>query len=794
MLSRKDFLDAATELRDQWTNPVFRQGCRIPLGVTVTRIEPDILNVGNVEVQNQRYYLPFELRVTADNNIKFFFDPSDYPKLSDPAMILMPRTQNEPAFSIDNQHIVNAAFTTSAFPMAFGRKRLQYCSLMAQDITGKKEPQEQTTTIKDTDLVCPNGYQLAEAEFADGGLFDNLPIGVARTLAEFNKRAQDDPFPLTYMYIDPNRVRYNIPEPKAELACDSADPPDACRTMEFSAASESQLLVGFLGTARRYELYRELTSDAWRLNLSEISYKLGQILKQQEIVLDCQKELPYFDHRLDCTQALVRAGQLLEVAYDRKTPIIDKPYSVEHLRRMGVIGNCKSVNSEMDSQVRTACEFDIRRYRTQLAEAMLSMVEKAELKQTKIYSDIHKSRLSVHNDRILRVSSRGAPITGTLLEDFGSFLDYKFREYDYYVGVYDSVVLVANKLCRLQYSSKHQSTDFHHCFDSVGKQIYNLLGFDTHPKGRYAFARLAQREYGKQQLLHFSYQPMPAVDDDIRIIYQGLEKALAAGESEKVFFNYLKAEGFVPTSRKDESRSLLNKLFPHDTTPLMEQIIDDPDSWATELTRRVTTRLVYLETQAEDIYAAREPDEEKRKSANTEIMGATAFVLQSGTYRYPESTFAPSAAPGHWFWRNLIPYEIGFDFAEGDLLLTWQPTFAISQNNLLGIRGSLGFPGGLFQSSADVVRENFLAVGLDYTRQSTSPYISSYGLTPTWYHAFNQPGNRDRDSIGGDLHVGLLKNRMRIGIGARSFDNTSDTWFITFGITDIPGMLYWLTR
>ena len=79
----------------------------------------------------------------------------------------------------------------------------------------------------------------------------------------------------------------------------------------------------------------------------------------------------------------------------------------------------------------------------------------------------------------------------------------------------------------------------------------------------------------------------------------GLEQALAAGESENVFFKYLKAEGFVPTSRKDETKSLLTKFIPYDTNTLMEQIIDDPDRWSHELTRRVTTRLVYLETQAE---------------------------------------------------------------------------------------------------------------------------------------------------------------------------------------------------
>lgn len=787
VLSRKDFLEAATELRKKWSKPLFKKDCRIPLGVTVTKIEPEVLSVGKVDVQNQRFYIPFELRVVDDSSIKFFFEPADYPKVADPSMILMPRAHDTQPFSIDNQQIIDSAFTTSAFPMAFGRKRLQYCRLVQEN-----SKQELASTKADTSLLCPDGYELAEAEFADGGLFDNLPIGVARTLAESNKRNDNAPYPVTYFYIDPNRTIYDVPEHKTDLACESASPSEACRQMEFSAASESELLVGFLGTARRYELYRELTSDAWQLNLSKISYKLGKVLKQREIVRDCQKLLPYFELSLDCTEALLRAGQLLEIAYDRINPVIDKPYSVKRLRKAGVIKDCKSLSGKTDSK--TACTFNIPRYRKQLSDAMLSILEQENLTQENLYNSIRKSRLSMQNDRTFRVSSRSAPITGTLLEDFGSFLDYKFREYDYYVGVYDGLIMVANNLCSLQYYSRYQSNAYKQCFDSTAKQLLTILGLNSDPRGRYVFARLAMRQYGKEKLLQFAYQPMPPADSDMRIIHEGLEQALALGENETAFFKYLKAEGFVPTPADKQDRSRLAQLVKSDEKPLMEQIIDDPDSWATELTRRLTNRLVYLETQAEDIYAAREPDTNKRESANVATMGAAAFILQSSTYRYPDYSFAPSTAPANWFWRNVIPYEVGFDFAEGDLLLTWQPTMALSQKDLLGARLSLGFAGGLLHSSDNTAHQNFLAIGIDYTRQSSFPNISSFGFTPTWYHAYSQPVDRDRDTLGGDIHVGILKNRLRIGFGTRDFNNASDVWFISIGITDMPGLIYWLTR
>ena len=368
VLSRKDSIEAANNIRDLWNKPHFRENCRIPLGLTVTRVEPDKLTVGNVDVQNQRFYIPFELRVMEDSTIDFYFNPSDYPTLTDPAMILMPWKQGEPKFSISDKRISDISFTTSAFPMAFGRKRLQYCRLASHEADDKADPEHQNPEYEmaltdDSELICPESYLLTEAEFADGGLFDNLPVGLARTLAESNRSARNDLYPVTYIYLDPNRTRYKVPKVNMDLACDSDNKPDACETMTFNLASEGTLLVNAMGTARTYELYRELTGDNWQLNISEISYKLSEILNQHENKNDCEKLLPYFDHSFDCAEALNRAGHLLEIAYDRKKPVIKEPYSIQKLREKGIIRSCSDTTETIDSSPQTACEFNVVRYR-----------------------------------------------------------------------------------------------------------------------------------------------------------------------------------------------------------------------------------------------------------------------------------------------------------------------------------------------------------------------------------------------------------------------------------------------
>jgi len=793
VLSRKDYFAAANRLKQNWSKPLYRDGCRIPMGVTVTRVLPQALLVGDLEVQNQRFFIPFELRVGEDKAMSFFFDPADYPKLSDPAMMLLPRLRSAPEFSISDERVIDAAVTTSAFPTAFGRRRVQYCRLLVRAVSAEPEEETASDSHSDSDLVCPQGYELDEAEFADGGLFDNLPIGLARTLAEENIRARANPLPVTYMYIDPDRIRYELPKISEHTACNSANPPDACRVMDFSFFSESRLLLGALGTARRYELYRETTSDNWRLNLSQLSYELGTLLAEQDPEFDCQAELPYFQAPLECFEAVGASGRLLETTYDRIKPQISAPFSPQRLVAAGLASDCKQASGDSGQQPVTFCSISIARYRDRLAGAMMSIIKRSSIEDDKLYVSISRSRQSIHDDRALRVTSRGATITGTLLGDFGSFLDYKFREYDYYVGVYDAVVLSSQNLCELQYSRQRQQEEYAKCIDSLGREAYAAAGIESSARGRYVFARLAEREFGKQGLMAFSYSPSPPADQNMAIIHDALAEALAAGEehpdeetgifvTEDTFFEYLKSNGFKPTKTQGGEE------------PLLAEIMADPQSWPTELTRRFSARLVYLEEQAADIYAAREPDPSKRESSHTGLMGTSAHLLQSATYKYPPFTFSPSTAPNDWIWRNFIPYELGFDLVEGDMLVTWQPTWSMSKNNLLDARISLGFAGGLFRSNSDRSRNNYFALGLGYIRRTASPTLSSYGITPTWYHTWQQPEIGDQDTVGGDIHVSFLKDRLRLGFGTRDITDFNENWLLTVGITDLPGMAYWLTR
>lgn len=794
LLSRKSLHDAAALLRRHWHMPAFRPGCRAPIGASVTRVVPDVLRVEDVDVQNQRFYIPFELRVAKDGRAGFFFDPADYPTLVDPAMIPLPRARDAPPFSVSDEQVVDALFASSAVPLGFGRRRLSYCRLKPGMIVGDAPAASALAgpTVQQP-LLCPPGYELTEAEFADGGLFDNLPIALARLLAESNPRAAANPLPVLYVYLDPDRTRYTAPTPKRGSACEGPQPPAACRQLDYGVQSESRLLAGALGTARRYELYREFTSDQWTLSLPDLAVAVARRLEEGQRRADCREALPYFDTDLPCAQALRHGAQLLERAYAQRTVPVAKPYSVHRLAAAGVARDCRPLAGAGGGDEQKVCALDAARLRDRLARAASSALEQAGLAGDPLMQRVQRSRLDIHNDRSLRVSSRGAPVTGSLLSSFGAFLERKFREYDYYVGVYDAVVAVSEAVCRMQFSEAREGAQQRRCLDATSRELYGQLGIARDARGRYVFARLARAEFESTGHLRYAYEPMPPEERDMRIIYEGLAKTLEAGYLseaasqsaffvENVFFNHLKSAGFVPTPTADGRE------------PLLVQVMRDPQQWEYELVRRATSRLVQLEQDARRIFVAREPDPAKRETSLVGVMGASSHVLRSATYKYPEFTFAPSTAPEEWWWRNVIPYELGLDTVEGDVLIVWQPTWSLAPDSLLALRGGFGFSRGFLDSTGEQERGNYALLGPELNRLTGRQLLSSWGAMAGVYHVFDKPLSGKRDTLGGDLHVGLFKDRVRVALGSRDLEAARDSWFLILGLTDLPGLTYWLTR
>jgi len=708
VLSRKDLVAVSRELQKKWRQPgTFKQGMRLSLGVTATRVEPDTMRISGIAVNNQRFFIPFEMQTAKDGSARFRFQPEDYPLLIDPAMILLPWSGDAAPFTISDQQIENILLTTSAFPIGFGRRRLQYCRKTylpdKADIAADSDMTSEGSYNKE--LLCPDGYELTEAEFADGGLFDNLPIGLARKLSESDRPAKQRRSPVSYIYVDPDRERFQVMEPETESACEGDNPPEACGKMTFDLASETVVLGGAVGSARKYELFRELTSDNWNLNLSQIGNEIANLMDMEQPDMMCDKELPYVECHMPCSDRLRLSAQLLALTHSHLTVPIIAPFSPRALMEADIAATCNTPSEAVLEGIVSECVIDAPRLRKTLVAVLIDLSTKVAPENDKLIKDIQQSALSIKNDRTIHVTSRGGLITGELLGSFGAFLDYKFREFDYYTGVYDAIVGVSSDQCRRNFPARKHGDEVQACRDRLSAQLYD--------------------EGGKS---------------------------------------------------------------------LLTLIMDDPEYWLSELVDRATERLILLGKQADNIYKAREPDPDKQKKSNTALMGAGALALRTATYKYPEFSFSPSTAPKAWFWRNVIPYEIAFDLAEGDLQVFWQPTWNFKHTNA-GLRFGLGFTGGVLTSNADKSRENYGIFGIDFTRIESTMIFSGWGITPALYHNWQDPEKGDQTTFGGDVHVTLFKNRLRISAGVRDVINDfENTVFFTVGIADIPGLVYWMSQ
>ncbi|MCI0505469.1 MAG: hypothetical protein L0Z73_05100, partial [Gammaproteobacteria bacterium] len=176
------------------------------------------------------------------------------------------------------------------------------------------------------------------------------------------------------------------------------------------------------------------------------------------------------------------------------------------------------------------------------------------------------------------------------------------------------------------------------------------------------------------------------------------------------------------------------------------------------------------------------------------VLGGASFVLRSSTYKYPDYDFTPSTAPKEWQWRYFIPYEIAIDLVGGDLQFVWQPTWMLSKDKLLGVRGTVALAEGLVGESSHEIRDNYFSFGLSYSQLTGKQVFSSYGITPGYYRAFRSQESGGVDSFGGEVHIRVLQDKLRLALGARDFDNTGDSWYLLFGVTDIPGIVYWFSR
>jgi len=163
LFTRKGLEKKGEIIIEHLKKPIFRKGCEVPLGVSVTKVRPIVENISGIKVKNQNFSVPL---IFKSKNGRGIVENKELPKST--AFYL-----SIPGIEKDRQKLVNLLFASGAFPGAFQQVKLDYA------YKGKKH----------------SHY------FIDGGLYDNVPLDLAIAL---------DHNASHFLFMDPSNIRKEI--------------------------------------------------------------------------------------------------------------------------------------------------------------------------------------------------------------------------------------------------------------------------------------------------------------------------------------------------------------------------------------------------------------------------------------------------------------------------------------------------------------------------------------------------------------------------------------------------------
>jgi len=762
VLSRNAFNPAINGTKQMLAEGVFRPNCRVPIGILVTRVEPVTMVVAGVEVHNQRFMVPLEF--FTDDNGKAGFTMCDIDQ-RDPLLgnvLLLPGarapTRHCP-YLIKTDDVIDVIEASSAFPLAFGRKNLRFCS---RTEPGKEEAGNGN---------CPSGYQEQEADFVDGGLFDNIPLGAAKALGE--PHAQSERTRTTwersarrfnYIYLDPTIRRPSAKKPDRKKEAEALDD-DSGLPRTFGIRSQTSFLLGAIETGRDYELYNVLRGGEWGKQVFGYAEKLVKLVQQRYPGTPVTISLP------NNTSLISRKCRALFLA----------PFKLKRVSIRASAISCIASHAQALEMVYAGQPVAGRRSYSgdsilHLRNTLIGWIAKVArlANDSQLALSVEDTRADKLGDRRILLSRRFAPLTGEMIFSFGAFADPDFRQYDYYAGVYDAAWNMANYLCE-------RRADAAECLPRRMGEIYKTLGVSGNHRANTVFMVLLQHEYpgaySHDARWAWASRHSPAKPDANMI---AIANSLFGKDLPREQWPYEapKIGEFIARLTRQRYDTQHSSHFLKRVFTLRES---DQLSWYYPLTMRASNRLLLLEQR----------ESEHKKGGRLFNVGLAMGALVAHSYvREEERTLNKSTAPDN-SWQAWLPYEIAVDARNGGLDVSWEPTISLSKKTALSVKLT---PVQFNRYGSNEIWFSHADLFLSYRRTGI---FSSFGAGPSFTYTWADWPGYKRSSVGASAYVGLVQDKLRITVGALSSPGSSfpgDSYYINFGLTDIGGFAYWLSK
>lgn len=437
--------------------------------------------------------------------------------------------------------------------------------------------------------------------------------------------------------------------------------------------------------------------------------------------------------------------------------------------------------------------------------------------QARGYENLGLAR--AHTDLQVRRNSRFFPLTsGELPMAFGAFIHPSFRVYDYFIGVYDAIHMIAKALttkveCDCDPEAANRAgLDTGLPPPEVFKKVAeSLIGDDAHLSLFIDRLFAYERQWsdggrpGTGNLCHFNFPPVP----------KGTKVAAPFREDQHV------AEVFqVLCDRDQASRELARKgqfaaLAEYlkktkglqrwaDNLPHKKEFLGDTPTWEHKNLDRLLRRAIDVERADR----AQMPWTNHTFEDGAQVgRFALASLLEREDEIFDLDPSSVERIAGHqWnsatrLW-HLVPGTLLWDSFNSRLAMGWEPRVRIS-------RAFIGF-GGFFDWFA------YERSARPYSLGTSALFGGGWDPSGRWFDDVQLAASYDRelagqvakqpsDMVGLELSTHFLGSKFRVGIGApevfwardrgqASFADRFNRFFITLGLGDLNGSLSWLVR
>lgn len=375
------------------------------------------------------------------------------------------------------------------------------------------------------------------------------------------------------------------------------------------------------------------------------------------------------------------------------------------------------------------------------------------MQSMKLYDAINQN-FRDNSEKKLILSSRYHPITGKYLAHFGAFLDQNFREYDYYVGVYDAIYQFSLSLI------KNHPQKYHMSQTELMDKLKTELGIDKNPEALAAYTLFFNTEF---------YHTVPKTTDRFSAIYNA--------------FNTKKAD----TARydNDEFKIFLSKLDMQYLKPYDKSFLfyakKDIDNWYKRPLRAVVNRITTLENDRAKVY---EDYESIAKVVTITAWGGSTFLKEKNGFQFlPLSVPQDKGEEGLRTALRLLPGEITTDLKNGGTSFGYSALYYKDMNILNG-----------FETKASYIVSNQIS---DFARADLNAFkeyddFIKFGAGISFFGDMEGSFYKRDTAYGFNTYVDIM-DIFRLTYVRRGGD-IEDNDYLYFGIENIPSLVYWLNR